>query len=117
MLGLIRYWKRNKILYEILEDYKYYSDAQYDTDKNIIIQTDDSSINCVIRMNELCYLNRQNIGYAIVNDKEKGICLLIDRFEKDGKAELFPFQDGRVTIDARYKKKNQTVRFILKDEK
>lgn len=68
-------------------------------------------------MNELCYLNRQNIGYAIVNDKEKGLCLLMDRFEKDGKAELHSFEEGRVITEVIYKKKKQTVQFILENEK
>ena len=117
MLNIFRSLQRNKELYELLEDYKFYSDSQYDTDKKMVIQVDDRRMEVVIRMYELCLLNQQNIGYAIVRDKDKGLCLLMDKYEKDGKAEVRPFEDGRVTTEAVYKKKKQTVQFILENEK
>ena len=116
MFEIIRQFQRNKTLSELLEDYSYYSDSQYDTDKKLVIVVDDRRIECSVRMNELCLLNQQNIGYAVVRDKDKGICLLMDKYEKDGKAELHSFEDGRVITEVIYKKKKQTVQFILENE-
>lgn len=118
MIGLIRYYQRNKILYEILEQTKKYSDEEYALDKYLIIRIgEDKEIETELRMNDLSFLNPYNIGYAIVKDMEKGICLIADKYEKDGQAEIIPFIENKVTIETTYKKKNYSISFEIVCEK
>ena len=117
MLGLIRYFDRNKKLNELLDEYRYYSNEELAEGKTLIIESEDWNTELPLKMNELQYLNRENIGYAVVHFQEKGFCLLYDDFNKDSQAELIPFNDGKITIEGIYKKKECRITFYLSAEK
>ena len=117
MLGLIRYFDRNKNLNEILDEYRYYSNEEFAEGKKLIIETDNWNKELSLKMNELQYLNRENIGYAVVHIQEKGFCLLYDDFNTDSRAELIPFNDGKITLEGIYKKKECRITFYLSTEK
>jgi len=117
MLGLIRYYDRNKQLNELLDDYRYNSNEVFAEGKKLIIETEDWNTELPLKMNELQYLNRENIGYAVVHFQEKGFCLLYDDFNTDSQAELIPFNDGNITIEGIYKKKECRITFCLSTEK
>ena len=117
MLGLIRYFDRNKKLNELLDEYRYYSNEELAEGKTLIIESEDWNTELPLKMNELQYLNRENIGYAVVHFQEKGFCLLYDDFNKDSQAELKPFNDGKITIEGIYKKQECRITFYLSAEK
>ena len=117
MFGLTRYYDRNKELNELLEGYRYVSNEELGEGKNLIIEIEDWSTEHPLKMNELRYLNRENIAYAVVHFPEKGFCLLYDDFEKESVARLLPFNDDKITIEAKYKKKKLKVSFSLSTEK
>ena len=115
MFGAVRRYQRNQRLYGILNDHRNYSDPTPIENKRLIVSIDGRSMDTELRPNELCFLNPQDIGYAVVNDREKGVCLLIDRFEKDGEPEYLPFTDGSVTLRTESKNKVQIITFKIED--
>ncbi len=48
---------------------------------------------------------------------QKKVYLLYDDFKKDTEAMLLPFNEGKITIEANYKKKKQSVSFSIGTEK
>jgi len=117
MLNMFSYYDRNKKLNELLEGYIFYSNDELAEGKNLIIEIEDKHMEKPLKMNELEYLNRENIGYAVVHFQEKGFCLLFDDFEKNSEAKLLPFNNGKINIDVIYKKKKLNVSFFLSSEK
>ncbi len=117
MLNMFSYYDRNKKLNELLEGYIFYSNDELAEGKNLIIEIEDKHMEIPLKMNELEYLNRENIGYAVVHFQEKGFCLLFDDFEKNSEAKLIPFNNGKINIDVIYKKKKLNVSFFLSSEK
>ena len=117
MFGFIRYYDRNKTMNKLLEEYRYCSNVESAEGKSLIIEIEDWRTELPLRMNELRYLNRENIGYAILHFPEKGFYLLYDDFKKDTEAMLLPFNEGKITIEANYKKKKQSVSFSIGSEK
>ncbi|MBO4908928.1 MAG: hypothetical protein J5476_06565 [Lachnospiraceae bacterium] len=117
MFGMIGYCERNQKMNELLEGYRIYSNEELAEGKNLIIETEDWSMELPLKMNELQYLNREYIGYAVVHFKEKGFCLLYDDFQNDSEARFIPFNDGKITIETMYKKKKHVVSFRIINEK
>ncbi len=117
MFNMFSYYDRNKKLNELLEGYIFYSNDELAEGKNLIIEIEDKHMEIPLKMNELEYLNRENIGYAVVHFQEKGFCLLFDDFEKNSEAKLIPFNNGKINIDVIYKKKKLNVSFFLTSEK
>ena len=113
MLGMIGYYRRNKILYELLDSRRGLTDESAMSGKRLIVDIDGRKMDTELRMNELCFLNAPVIGYAVTWDEKIGLCLLIDRYEKDEQTAVHPFEDGKVTIEARDKNKNRIITFVI----
>ena len=115
MFGMIRFYRRNKMLYEVLDEFRDSTDEAAFLNKRLMIEINGRRLDTELRLYELCFLNSPNIGYAVIYDSKRGLSLLMDRYERDGRAECHPFEDGKVSIEACHKRRKQIITFSIED--